>query len=111
MSILLERLGPKPPKRKAGGGPEVSQAREAEASAVFAAARDISATDPGLAGLGLGTVVLQEGTAWLAANAPAVDRIHAVILPENVASIRSFVAAGYKSLGTGLGWSLALRET
>jgi len=67
--------------------------------------------DPGLAGLGLGCVVLREGTAWIASNAPSVDRIHAVILPENVASIRSFVAAGFKSLGTGLDWSLALRES
>jgi RimJ/RimL family protein N-acetyltransferase len=67
--------------------------------------------DPGLAGLGLGSVILREGTSWLAANAPSVDRIHAVILPENVASIRSFAAAGYESTGTGRDWSLAMRKT
>ena len=37
---------------------------------------------------GLGTLVLREGTALLAASAPSIDRIHAVILPENVASVR-----------------------
>jgi len=66
--------------------------------------------DPGLAGLGLGNVVLREGTTWLAANAPSVDRIRAVILPENVASIRSFVAAGYESQGTGHDWHLAMKR-
>jgi UDP-2,4-diacetamido-2,4,6-trideoxy-beta-L-altropyranose hydrolase len=66
--------------------------------------------DPGLAGLGLGTVILREGTAWLAANAPSVDRIHAVILPENLASVRSFRAAGYDPTGTERDWSLSMRK-
>jgi UDP-2,4-diacetamido-2,4,6-trideoxy-beta-L-altropyranose hydrolase len=61
--------------------------------------------DPGLAGLGLGSVVLREGTAWLGAHVPSAERIHAVILPENTASIRSFVAAGYRSMDTPTDWT------
>jgi UDP-2,4-diacetamido-2,4,6-trideoxy-beta-L-altropyranose hydrolase len=67
--------------------------------------------DPGLAGLGLGSAVLRAGAAWLSAHEPSVRRIHAVILPENVASIRSFSSAGYRPTGTGKDWSLDLRES
>jgi UDP-2,4-diacetamido-2,4,6-trideoxy-beta-L-altropyranose hydrolase len=66
--------------------------------------------DPGLAGLGLGPVVLREGTAWLDANAPSVERIHAVILPANAASVRSFVAAGYRPAGSDRDWERPVRE-
>jgi RimJ/RimL family protein N-acetyltransferase len=66
--------------------------------------------DPALNGLGLGSAVLREGTAWVRSALPAVRRIHAVILPENGPSIRSFKAAGYVPAGTDRDWVLAVPD-
>jgi UDP-2,4-diacetamido-2,4,6-trideoxy-beta-L-altropyranose hydrolase len=67
--------------------------------------------DPALNGLGLGSVVLREGTAWVRANLP-VKVIRAVILPENGPSIRSFKAAGYVPAANGneREWTLAVQH-
>jgi UDP-2,4-diacetamido-2,4,6-trideoxy-beta-L-altropyranose hydrolase len=63
--------------------------------------------DPALGGVGLGSVALRAGTAWVKENLPGVRTIRAVILPENEPSIRSFKAAGYVFAG-GREWTRAL---
>jgi len=67
--------------------------------------------DPGLGGLGLGSAVLRAGTEWVRQHLPAIRRIHAVILPENLPSIRSFRAAGYQPLPSGRDWTLTVEGT
>src|SRR5262249_31318558 len=52
--------------------------------------------DPGLTGLGLGHAILRAGEAWLRTARPAIRTIRAEILSDNVASVRSFEAAGYR---------------
>lgn len=66
--------------------------------------------DPALGGLGLGSIVLRAGTAWVREHLRAVRAIQAVILPENAPSIRSFKAAGYVPAGSDREWTLALGE-
>ena len=50
---------------------------------------------PGLAGRGLGTVLLRAGGTWLAEETPIIKRIRAVVLQGNAASQNAFVKAGY----------------
>jgi len=52
--------------------------------------------DPGLTGLGLGHAILCAGESWLRTARPAIRAIRAEILSDNVASVRSFEAAGYR---------------
>ena len=50
---------------------------------------------PGCGGRGLGTALLKEGTAWAARHLPQVTTLSARILPDNIASRKSFAKAGY----------------
>ncbi|MHB1291236.1 MAG: GNAT family N-acetyltransferase [Sulfuricella sp.] len=55
---------------------------------------------PGCGGRGLGTALLKEGNAWVARHLPQVTTLNAKILPDNVASRKSFAKAGYvESIG------------
>ena len=53
----------------------------------------------GLTGQGLGTRLLQEGNIWLKQNAPQLAKVRARILPDNFASQKSFLKAGYVPCG------------
>ena len=55
--------------------------------------------DPALTGMGLGKTVLFAMLEWLRAFRPATRYLHAVIDPRNVASERSFSAAGFTPVG------------
>lgn len=50
---------------------------------------------PGCGGRGLGTALLKEGNAWMARHLPQVTTLSAKILPDNIASRKSFAKAGY----------------
>lgn len=50
---------------------------------------------PGCGGRGLGTALLKEGNAWVARHLPQVTTLSAKILPDNIASRKSFAKAGY----------------
>ena len=65
--------------------------------------------DPKQTGQKLGLHILRQGTHWVAANLPAVQRIHAQILPDNVASIKTFTKAGY--LAQHSCYTLAINST
>lgn len=55
---------------------------------------------PGYGGRGLGTALLKEGSAWVARHLPQVTTLSAKILPDNIASRKSFAKAGYvESIG------------
>lgn len=54
---------------------------------------------PGNGGRGLGTSILLAGSDWLREQRPEVDWVEAEILPENIASLRAFDAAGYVPFG------------
>ena len=54
---------------------------------------------PAVMGSGLGSEVLKAGTVWLRRKFKKVRRINATIRVENIASIRSFLAAGYRKTG------------
>ena len=60
--------------------------------------------DPGLTGLGLGQAILNAGEAWLRTEEPAIRIIRAEILSENVASVGSFEAAGYRRKEDSTAW-------
>jgi RimJ/RimL family protein N-acetyltransferase len=50
---------------------------------------------PGLAGRGLGTALLRAGTDWIRKTRSEVAMLRAEVRPDNVASSRAFIAAGY----------------
>jgi len=52
--------------------------------------------DPAQHGMGYGTALLAAGSEWLRAQHPAVNAIIAEVMPANIASIRAFLAAGYR---------------
>lgn len=55
---------------------------------------------PGCGGQGLGTALLKEGNVWMARHLPQVTTLCAKILPDNIASRKSFAKAGYvESIG------------
>ena len=54
---------------------------------------------PAVMGSGLGSEVLKAGTEWLRKKHRQIAKINAVIRPDNIASIRSFLAAGYRQVG------------
>lgn len=56
---------------------------------------------PGQAGKGIGTRMLHAGTAWLVANRPEIQGIDAVVRPENLASRRAFIKAGFLEQDAG----------
>jgi RimJ/RimL family protein N-acetyltransferase len=64
--------------------------------------------DPGLAGLGLGRFILRAGELWLRTAMPMVRTIRAEILSNNLASVRSFEAAGYSREAALSVWIRAL---
>ena len=51
---------------------------------------------PGFAGRGLGRRVLEAGNVWVSETLPAVRRLLATILPDNIASRKSFSAVGFQ---------------
>lgn len=56
---------------------------------------------PGHAGKGLGTQMLRAGTAWLALHRPEIRGIDAEVRPENLASRRAFIKAGFVERNAG----------
>lgn len=57
--------------------------------------------DPALTGLGLGTRLLEDGRAWLAAEESRADTLVAHIDPANHASLAIFERAGYRRAADG----------
>jgi RimJ/RimL family protein N-acetyltransferase len=51
--------------------------------------------DPQLTGQGLGPVLLRAGTAWVQHNLRDAQRIEAFIKPQNRASVKAFIQAGF----------------
>jgi UDP-2,4-diacetamido-2,4,6-trideoxy-beta-L-altropyranose hydrolase len=54
--------------------------------------------DPDLTGIGLGKIVLTEGSRWLRCHRPEIEQQRAEILPENLGSQRGFDMAGYRQV-------------
>lgn len=66
--------------------------------------------DPEMVGLGLGAGTLRAAQAWIACNAPPTRQVVAEIHPENAASIKAFVSAGFSRTGpTRWAWRVAPR--
>ena len=51
---------------------------------------------PGETGRGLGSAILRYGCEWLQQHVPVVNFIEAQISPDNIASIKAFMKAGFK---------------
>jgi UDP-2,4-diacetamido-2,4,6-trideoxy-beta-L-altropyranose hydrolase len=51
--------------------------------------------NPNMIGKGLGSTILQLGAQWLKKEMPHIKQITAKILPENIASQKTFVQAGF----------------
>ncbi len=51
--------------------------------------------DPAFVGLGIGTAILMEGTAWIRRNRPEVKRLTAEVKLGNEASERAFLKSGF----------------
>lgn len=60
--------------------------------------------DPEMTGLGLGETLLRAGQGWLLLNHPEIDTVLAEVMPKNVASLRTFLAAGFQEQHTILVW-------
>lgn len=66
---------------------------------------------PGQAGKGLGTRMLHAGSAWLAARRPDIQGIDAVVRPENLASRRAFIKAGFLERNAGFTFEINREST
>ena len=69
--------------------------------------------DPVVIGSGLGPAMLDATAEWAAANLPGLDLLRAEIRDGNAASVRAFLAAGYRLVDTRAGmteYSRPLRE-
>lgn len=51
---------------------------------------------PGMHGKGYGSYLIKAGSSWLRKNCPDIKKINAEIVPENSASEKVFISAGYK---------------
>lgn len=60
--------------------------------------------DPEMTGQGLGQKLLRAGQDWLRQNHQEIETVIAEITPQNVASKRAFLAAGFKEQYTALSW-------
>jgi len=56
--------------------------------------------DPVVIGSGLGPAMLDATAEWAATNLPGLDLLRAEIRDGNAASVRAFVAAGYRLVDT-----------
>jgi RimJ/RimL family protein N-acetyltransferase len=65
----------------------------------------------GQAGKGLGTRILRAGSAWLAAHRPDIQNIDAVVRPENMASRRAFIKAGFLEQDAGFTFDINREST
>lgn len=57
--------------------------------------------DPGLAGKGLGTIILVAGVQWMQQYSPEITTLRAKIIPDNIASVRAFEKAGFSIKAQG----------
>lgn len=64
--------------------------------------------DPELHGIGLGSVLLRAGEAWLNTHYPATQAMEAAVLAENGPSQRAFAAAGFQTDGSNTKWKKIL---